>query len=146
MELSPRKISHDLIEWRSRLEGPDGLLLLLILMFLCSGKVKGENKGDSILVLGGKGRGESRGTVDGPHAVEGLVNHCGWETAVEEEGAHIGSTTLESGIIGTDAAVAKELRERNGVLTGCKVKRAVVQVAVGVSGLIMDIGLSLSTP
>jgi len=28
------KISHDLIEWRSRLEGPDGLLLLLVLMFL----------------------------------------------------------------------------------------------------------------
>ena len=25
-------ISHDLIEWRSRLEGPDGLLLLLVLM------------------------------------------------------------------------------------------------------------------
>jgi len=24
VELSPRKISHDLIEWRSRLEGPDG--------------------------------------------------------------------------------------------------------------------------
>jgi len=32
VELSPQKISHDLIEWRSRLEGPDGLLLLLILM------------------------------------------------------------------------------------------------------------------
>ena len=28
------KISHDLIEWRSRLEGLDGLLLLLVLMFL----------------------------------------------------------------------------------------------------------------
>ena len=32
----PRQISHDLIEWRGRLEGPDGLLLLLFLMFLCS--------------------------------------------------------------------------------------------------------------
>ena len=31
--LTPR---NDLIEWRSRLEGPDGLLLLLVLMFLCS--------------------------------------------------------------------------------------------------------------
>ena len=33
MELSPQKVSRDLIEWRSRLEGPDGLLLLLVLMF-----------------------------------------------------------------------------------------------------------------
>eukprot|EP00061_Rhincodon_typus_P013532 g39958.t1 len=29
------KISHGLIEWRSGLEGPDGLLLLLVLKFLC---------------------------------------------------------------------------------------------------------------
>jgi len=27
-------ISHDLIEWGSRFEGPDGPLLLLVLMFL----------------------------------------------------------------------------------------------------------------
>ena len=32
----PRQISRDLIEWRGRLEGPDGLLLLLFLMFLCN--------------------------------------------------------------------------------------------------------------
>jgi len=32
MELSAQKISHDLIEWRSGLEGPEGLLLLLVLM------------------------------------------------------------------------------------------------------------------
>ena len=36
MELSPQKISHDLIEWQSRLKGPDGLLLLLVPMFLYS--------------------------------------------------------------------------------------------------------------
>ena len=43
MELSiHKKISHDLIEWRSRLEGPDGLLLLLILLFLCSDEWSGE--------------------------------------------------------------------------------------------------------
>uniref|UniRef100_UPI00398E84D6 calcitonin gene-related peptide 1 n=1 Tax=Pristiophorus japonicus TaxID=55135 RepID=UPI00398E84D6 len=29
-------ISHDLIEWRSKLEGPNGLLLFLFLMLLCS--------------------------------------------------------------------------------------------------------------
>jgi len=39
VELSPRKISHDLIEWRSRLEGPDGLLLLLVLMFIGSNAI-----------------------------------------------------------------------------------------------------------
>ena len=32
----PLQISHDLIEWRGRLEGLDGLLLLLFLMFFCS--------------------------------------------------------------------------------------------------------------
>jgi len=86
-----------------------------------------------------EGRGESRGAGDGPHAVKGLVN-CRWETTVEEEGAHIGSTTLESGIIVTDEAEAKELRKRDGVLTGCRVRRVVVQIAVGISGLIVDIG------
>jgi len=109
-------------------------------LHVVAGGVKGENKGDSILVLGGKGRGKSRGAGDGQHAVEDLVNHCRWETAVEEEGAHIGSNTFQIGIIGTNAAEAKELREKDEVLTGCRVRRAVVQIAVGVSGLIMDIG------
>ena len=31
-------ISHDQNEWRSRLEGPNGLLLLLVSMFLCKPK------------------------------------------------------------------------------------------------------------
>jgi len=90
--------------------------------------------------MGGKGRGEGRGAGDGSQAEEGLVKNCRWKTAVEEEGAHIRSTTLKSGIIGTGAVEAKELRERDGVLTRCRVRRAVVQIAVGVSGLIMDIG------
>ena len=35
MELNHYQISHDLIEWRGRLEGLDDLLMLLFLMFLC---------------------------------------------------------------------------------------------------------------
>ena len=69
----------------------------------------------------GRGRGEGRGAGDGLHAVEGPVDNCKWESTVEEKGAHIRSTTLESGNIGTNATEAKELRERDGVLTGCRV-------------------------
>ena len=56
----------------------------------------------------GREGGEGRGAGDGLHAVEGPVDNCRWESMAEEKRAHIRSTTLKSGIIGTDAMEAKE--------------------------------------
>jgi len=49
------------------------------------------------------------------------LSTSGWKTTIDEEGRHISRANLENGIIRTDAADMKELREWNGVLkdVGC---------------------------
>jgi len=61
-----------------------------------------EEKGDPIMMLGGRGRGEG----DGLYMVECLGNHNDGKISVEEKGR---STAFEDGIIGTDAMEAKKL-------------------------------------